>query len=471
MSQEATDYFSAVLEAAPIGMLVIDVDGRITFVNAHIERLFGYERSELIGVPLERLLPSRVREKHAHSRADFMKAPQARAMGMGRDLYGLRKDGVEVPVEIGLSPVVIEQGSFVLSSVVEITERKRSEERFRLALEAAPTGMILVDDSGSISLVNAQVEILFGYRREELIGRKIEMLVPERFRSHHPQFRAGFRQAPETRPMGRGRELYGLRKDGSEMPIEIGLNPLTTSDGDFVLSSIADVSARKQSVQQLKEQSAALAATLQEREVLLQEIHHRVKNNLQIIASLVNMQMRKLADPRSRETLTECKTRIDAIALIHQMLYQSGDFSSVPFATYTRGLVTTIFQASGLSFERVAMELAIDELALPVAQAIPCGLIINELVTNALKHAFPEQRGGTIRVALTQANAATLRLEVSDNGIGMPKFVSTAERESIGLHLVVSLADQLDGTLQVTTLSGVAMTVEFPWEAATAART
>jgi two-component sensor histidine kinase len=196
--------------------------------------------------------------------------------------------------------------------------------------------------------------------------------------------------------------------------------------------------------------------------VLLQEIHHRVKNNLQIIVSLINMQMRKLAEPQSRQVLNECKTRVDAIALIHEKLYQSTDFSSVPFASYSRGLVTTISQATGLSFERVAVELSIDELALPVAQAIPCGLIINELVTNAIKHAFPGHRTGTIRVALARLDANTLRLEVTDDGIGMAEFIPTAERESIGLHLVVSLADQLNGKLQVATERGVAVTLEFP---------
>ncbi len=127
----------------------------------------------------------------------------------------------------------------------DVTERKRADERFRLAIDAAPTGMLLMNLTGSIVLVNAQIEHLFGYSRADLLGKQIEMLVPERFRIHHPDFRVDFFAAPTVRKMGAGRELYGLRKDGSEVPIEIGLNPLHTSEGDFVLSSIVDLSQRR----------------------------------------------------------------------------------------------------------------------------------------------------------------------------------------------------------------------------------
>ncbi len=458
----AAAQFHFALEAVPAGMLLVDEMGRIAFSNSIVERLFGYDHGELIGCAVEQLVPPRSRTNHPAFRNEFFQAPQARAMGIGRDLYGLRKDGSELPVEIGLTPIVTPEGRYVLSSVVDITERKRSEEQFRLALEAAPTGMLMVNDAGEITLVNAQIETLFGYSRAELMHMKVEALVPERFREHHPIFRRGFSEHPVARPMGGGRELYGLRKDGSEVPIEIGLNPLTTSSGSFILSSIVDISERKQTVQQLSERTEALANTLGEREVLLQEVHHRVKNNLQIIASLINMQMRKLDAAASREILTECKTRVDAIALIHEKLYQSRDFSNVPFAEYAQGLVTTILQSSGVSFDRVLAQFDAENIALPVAQAIPCGLILNELVTNAVKHAFPMNRAGTIRIALHRLNAERLRFEVADDGVGIPGFDAALERESIGLHLVTSLTDQLNGKLQITPTPGMRVAIEFP---------
>lgn len=462
------DQFRFALEAAPIGMLVVDSSGMITFANAHVERLFGYRRGELVGATLETLVPLRSRERHTDFRKHFLGAPQARAMGAGRDLFGLRSDGSEIPVEIALNPITTVEGDFVLGSIIDITERKRSEEQFRLALEAAPTGMLMVDSDGCISLVNAQIENLFGYTRAELIGMKVENLVPHRYRQAHPDYRTAFFRNPETRAMGGDRELYALRKDGTEVPVEIGLNPLHTSSGHFVLSSIVDISERKRTVQQLSERTEALAATLQEREVLLQEIHHRVKNNLQIIASLINMQMRKLDAAPSRAILNECKTRVDTIALIHEKLYQSRDFTNVSFGNYARELVASIMQASGTSFARLALVFEIDDIFLPVDQAIPCGLIVNELFTNTLKHAFPQDRTGTVRISMKPIGDSTLRLAVADDGVGASDHVVNAKRDSIGLLLVASLADQLNGQFQmINGDTGTIAGVEFPWKSVT----
>jgi len=233
------------LEAAPSAMLMVDHDGLITLVNAQTERLFGYDRTELLQQPVEILVPERYRNAHPGHRNIFSQHPTARAMGVGRDLYGLRKDGSELPIEIGLNPIRTERGEFVLASIIDITERKRAEQRFRLVVEASPSAMIMVNAAGLITLVNAQTEHLFGYARAELLDQPMEMLVPERYRGAHPGHRNRFFQSPSTRAMGVGRDLYGLRKDGTEMPIEIGLNPIKTDEGAFVLASIIDITERK----------------------------------------------------------------------------------------------------------------------------------------------------------------------------------------------------------------------------------
>lgn len=235
----------AAVESAPSGLLMVDPEGRIVLVNREIERLFGYSREELLGKSVDLLVPEAARMGHAAFRDDFVKDPSIRRMGAGRDLHGRRKDGTEVPLEIGLTPVMTEDGLFVLSSIVDVSARRRAEARFKAAVESSPAGMVMVDGDGRIVLVNREVERMFGWDRGELMGQPMEVLVPERFRGAHPGFRKAFFQAPDARPMGAGRDLFGLHKDGSEIPVEIGLNPIETEEGLFVLSSIVDITERR----------------------------------------------------------------------------------------------------------------------------------------------------------------------------------------------------------------------------------
>ncbi|MDT0495813.1 EAL domain-containing protein [Algiphilus sp. W345] len=233
-----------VIEAAPNAMLMVNSRGEIVLANSQAEKLFGHTRDELLRKRIEVLIPRRFRQKHERYRGGFFTRPDTRAMGAGRDLYGLKKDGSEVPIEIGLNPINMFDGVFVLASIIDITERKRAEDRLRLVIEAAPNAMLMVNSRGEIVLVNSQVEKLFGHTRDELLGQRIESLIPERFRHHHKQYRGGFFARPDTRAMGAGRDLYGLKKDGTEVPIEIGLNPLYTGDEHFVLASVIDITER-----------------------------------------------------------------------------------------------------------------------------------------------------------------------------------------------------------------------------------
>jgi len=471
--KRADEQFRLALEAAPTGMLMMNETGTIVLVNAQIEALFGYRREELLGQRLEMLVPERYRAHHPNLRKMFFGDPKTRVMGAGRELYGLRKDGTEVPIAIGLNPLQTSEGQFVLSSIADISERKRADEQFRLALEAAPTGMLMMNEAGTIVLVNAQIEALFGYRREELLGQRLEMLVPERYRAHHPDLRKMFFGDPKTRVMGAGRELYGLRKDGTEVPIEIGLNPLQTSEGHFVLSSISDITERKRAQEGLHALNAALeqrvtarTSELKERESLLQEVHHRVKNNLQVISSLINMQIRGLEDESSRAALRDCQSRVMTMAQIHEILYQSADYARVPFAKYAKDLTTRILSASGTSPGHVTLQFELEEVSLPVAQAIPCGLILNELVANSLKHAFPNAAHGTIRVELRLASDQSVLLSVNDDGIGISPELDLKNLSSLGVQLVINLVKQLEGQLEIIRFPGSTLRITFPLESA-----
>src|SRR6185369_2406241 len=212
--------FRQVVESAPNAIVMINGAGNIEMVNAQAERVFGYERVELLGRPIEMLVPERFRKAHPALRGSFFSRPESRPMGVGRDLYGMKKDGSEFPVEIGLNPIETEEGKMVLSAIVDISGRKRLEERFRQVVEMAPNAMVMINPKGTIEMVNAQTERLFGYPRAEMLGQAVEMLVPERFRKHHPGLRSSFFKDPQSRPMGAGRDLYGLKKDGNEFPVE-----------------------------------------------------------------------------------------------------------------------------------------------------------------------------------------------------------------------------------------------------------
>lgn len=268
-NRDSMKRFRLAIESVPNAIILVGQDGRIALVNAQTERLFGYTREELIGQWVEMLVPERFRGHHANDRSAFFTDSSVRPMGVaGRDLYGLRKDGREFPAEIGLNPIQSDEENMVLTSIIDITERKRAEERFRRVVESAPNAIILVGKDGRISLVNAQTERLFGYTREELLGASVDMLVPERFRGAHPHYRASFFSNPTVRPMGAGRDLYGLRKDGSEFSVEIGLNPIQSEEGMLVLTSIIDITERKQSeqgihrvLQEIQETVGILAAS------------------------------------------------------------------------------------------------------------------------------------------------------------------------------------------------------------------
>jgi PAS domain S-box-containing protein len=247
--------FRSLLEAAPDAIVIVNRYGNIVIVNAQTEKLFGYTRDELVGSRVERLIPERLRHTHPAHRANFFAAPRARSMGSSLELLGLRKDGSEFPVEISLSPLETDDDTLVSSAIRDITGRKKAEEKFKDLLESAPDAMVIVNKDGRILLINAQTERLFGYSRQELVGQWVELLVPERFRRAHPQHRTTYFAAPQPRGMGAGLELFGLRKDGTEFPIEISLSPLQTEEGTLVSSAIRDITERRQLERRMQEAS------------------------------------------------------------------------------------------------------------------------------------------------------------------------------------------------------------------------
>ena len=244
--------FEQLFEFSPDAIVVTDSEGRITNANAQVQRAFGYTREELVGKPVEILIPERFRSAHPHHRETYGARATQRPMGVGLELFGLRKDGTEFPIDIMLSPVETAEGRVIVSVIRDISERKRTEEalrhseqQLRALFEFSPDAIIASDQRGRITEMNEQVESLFGYTKAELLGQSIDVLVPERFRRTHPAHRKDYSDRSRVRQMGIGLELYGRRKDGSEFPVDIMLGAVQTADGRIVLSVIRDLTEKK----------------------------------------------------------------------------------------------------------------------------------------------------------------------------------------------------------------------------------
>ncbi len=346
-----------------------------------------------------------------------------------------------------------ENKNFYLAAKKEIKNRKKSEKALKLSngynrslIEVSLDPLVTIGPDGKITDVNSSTEVVTGYLRRELIGTNFSdyFTEPEKAQEGYKKvFQKGFvRDYP----------LEIQHKNGRSTPVLYNATTYKDEGGN-----VMGVFAAARDIKELKRAEKNLKASLNEKELLLKEIHHRVKNNMQIISSLLRLQSNYAGDKQAIQSFKESEGRIRAMSLVHESIYLSDNLSSINFKNYVQRLVMGIITA--YNAQMINLEFNIRDMTLNIETAIPCGLIITELVTNSIKYAFLEKEG-LISISFTK-ESENLQLVVSDNGIGLPEHLLHKEPDSLGISLVKMLVDQLNGNLRINNTNGTIFTITF----------
>ncbi len=356
---DGTARLQAFLESASQGVVAVDAQGRIELVNARTEELFGYSREELLGQQMEILLPERYRTPHLAHRLRYFSSPGIRPMGLGIHLAGRRKNGDEFPVEIGLSYIRAKDGVTAMGLITDITERKRaedavrsSEQRLRLMVENLPAGAVYLE--GDSLLVNRATEEITGYARSELAT--LDQWFKALYGANHDAVRTLY-EKDKSAGFPAPRTVAVTRKDGRIRWVEFAAYGF--EQGEVWL--LHDITELKRA---------------EEKAVMLKEIHHRVKNNLQVISSLLGLQSRAIPDAQIRRMFQESQNRVHSMALLHERLYQSENLYEIECREYVQQLAAHLFRSYGVSSSRVKLAIGLDDIRMNIDTAVPCGLII-----------------------------------------------------------------------------------------------
>jgi PAS domain S-box-containing protein len=365
--------------------------------------------------------------------------------------------------EMDLAMIFANQASVWIARARALAETTAAQAKLRDLLELAPDAIVLVNRDGCIELVNGQCETMFGYARAELVGHPVETLIPERYHGGHAEHRADYHREPRTRPMGSGLDLFAWRKDGSELPVEISLSPTSTDDGAFVITIIRDVSERKRAEAERAELLASEREKGEQLKLAVREAHHRIKNNLQAISDLLYLELASGESTSAEEILRVSVERIQSIALVHDLLSQDEDVQTVDVRALAERLVPMVLRGGRQSADAITTQMSVPSLTLSSKKATTLALILNELISNAVKHAFSGRPEGRLQVRLGPAEEGLI-LRVEDDGPGLPANFDLARDASVGLQVVRTLAERdLAGKLRLSSGAGLVAEVWFPW--------
>jgi len=368
-----------------------------------------------------------------------------------------------------------------------------AERTYRLIVETMNEAALTLDLKGNILFCNKRFSTLVNRPMSEAIGQKVTAFVAPAQKPPLQKFLTDAKAGPVHR------SLTLQAADGVAVSVQLAASPLMEGANTsicLVMSDLTELEAQADSIRVMHENQQALEeseaelqasnaqaeeaiaelkrevierkraeeqikASLAEKKVMLREIHHRVKNNLQIISSLISLQADTSIDERMREEFNDVRDRVRSMALVHEKLYQTGDLVRLNFADYATSLLHSLWRSHGALAEKIQLNLAVAAIALPIEMAVPCGLILNELAGNALKHAFPGSSGGEVTVEFERAATGAVCMRVRDNGVGLPADLDWRQSRSLGLRLVQILAGQLSGAVEAGTGPGAEFSVTF----------
>jgi len=369
----------------------------------------------------------------------------------------IQKDGTPIDTEVSLNRLDLGNQVYIQALVRDLTKQKKAQEKlrkseklFRKLFLKAPGALLMVDKQNRVKKVNQSFEELFGYSEQELLGQDIDSLIvsEDEFDSVPRMPGNGFREGKFYKNVVR------YTKEGEPRDILLGAIPVFLDDEPIAGFGIyIDITEQKENQRKLQQ-------SLEEKQVLLEEIHHRVKNNLAIISGFLQLQTFEIEDKKTKEVLNDSQMRIQSIAIVHEMLYQSEDFANISFEEYVKQLVETVKNTLPFEHQHIDIEINAGNVSLDINQAIPCAILINELVTNSFKHAFEGKDSGTICINLQRVRN-NISVEVKDDGVGLPDEFSIENNASIGMNLIKTLTDQLDGKLEINNEEGGCFKVMF----------
>ena len=464
IEQELADekeWLAVTLRSIGDAVIATDSQGRIELMNGIAEQLTGWPNSEALG----RALPEVFHIVNERTGAPCDN-PAERVLltggivGLANHTALLARGGTRISIADSGAPIRDSGGRVVGVVLVfrDVTEARRaatrmeeSEANFRALAENASDGIMIVLGDGRAVYANRQLARIAGLTPEQLFATNVETLTRS---SDRKEIVAYVRDVVEQEVKLPQFETALLHRSRREIPVEAAIARTYWLGQPAAILVFHDITTSKKVEAQLR-------GTLREKDVLLKEIHHRVKNNLQVISSLLNLQAAHVEDPQALQMFADSRDRIKSMALIHEKLYQSGNLARVSFGQYITGLTDQLLRAHAARPDAVALRREVEDISLDIDAAIACGLIVNELVSNALKHAFPDARQGEIVIRLHADQDGCVTLVVADNGVGLPPGTDLRAAETLGLQLVSTLVQQLRGSVEVDGGEGTRFTIRF----------